>query len=167
MSVETLRVQTLATTDANPPPDITMERRAPQRPELPPMPPELRSIMEAMMAHHMRELRRFVVENLETQADRIIGDVRLMLQEAPAPEALPAPRRSTGLGALALGVLAAVALIVAALFAWQWSTQRNVGAGLRTQLARSAAAARRYAARAAGVAGGRCRGRGECRGADR
>jgi CheY-like chemotaxis protein len=134
--LETLRAHTLAT-DADPPPDITVERRAPQRPQLPPMPPELRSIMEAMLTHHVRDLRRFMVDNLETHADRIVGDVRLLLEEAPASEALPAPRRANGLGMLAVAVLAAVALIVAALFAWQWSAQRNLGAGLSTQLART------------------------------
>jgi CheY-like chemotaxis protein len=35
------------------------------RPDLPPIAPELRAIIDAMVSHHMLELRRFMVDNLE------------------------------------------------------------------------------------------------------
>jgi CheY-like chemotaxis protein len=52
--------------------------------------PDVRRLIESLLREHTVELRRFVVENLETHADRIVGDVRLMLKDAPAM-APPAP----------------------------------------------------------------------------
>jgi len=77
-----------------------VERRGKDRPNLPAMPPELRAIVEAMVAHHMRNLQRFIAENLETQADRTVGDVRLMLKDLPPPNVpltpSPEPPRAAG-----------------------------------------------------------------------
>ncbi len=100
----------------------TPERRAGGRPDLPTMPPELRTIMEAMLAHHGRELRRFVVDTVENQGDRIIGDVRLLLQDAlqaPPAGATRPPGRSAAPWLAAAGLLAAAAF---ALLWWQQST---------------------------------------------
>ncbi|HEY6452704.1 MAG TPA: hypothetical protein VIX87_08910, partial [Steroidobacteraceae bacterium] len=98
-----------------------------------------RSILEAMVGHHMRELQRFVAENLENQADRVVGDVRLMLQDRapPTPPATPMPppaHEGRSLGGL---WLALVALIAAALLGWQWQQQRLDSAALSAQLAQS------------------------------
>jgi CheY-like chemotaxis protein len=112
------------------------ERRGTSRPNLPAMPPELRSIVEAMVAHHMRNLQRFIAENLETQADRMVGDVRLMLKDqappsmpmAPVPEP---PRTSNGFWLGLFGVM------LACFVGWQWYQQRMDTASLSAQLAQS------------------------------
>lgn len=110
-----------------------IDRRAGNRPNLPAMPPELRSIIEAMVGHHMRELQRFVAENLENQADRVVGDVRLLLQDQPP--SLPAPPpEPQGHGGVWLGVLGLIALAV---LAWQWQQQRQTSLALSAQLAQS------------------------------
>jgi CheY-like chemotaxis protein len=105
--------------------DITQERRSPDRPNIPPLQPELRTILEAMFAHHGRELRRFVVDNLETQADRILGDMRLLLRDSMPEPVLEPPSAARS----AAPWLAAAALALAALFGalwWQRSTQLNM-----------------------------------------
>jgi type II secretory pathway pseudopilin PulG len=96
------------------------------------MPPELRSIVEAMVGHHMRELQRFVAENAENQADRVVGDVRLMLQDR-VPQTLPPPEPASH-GGLWLGILG---LIAAVLFGWQWQQQREASVALSAQLAQA------------------------------
>ncbi len=114
--------------------DITLERRSPDRPDMPPLPPELRSVLEAMLAHHGRELRRFVVDNLETQADRILGDMRLLLQDSmPEPTVEPPP----GVGHRAAPWLAAAGFMLAALFGVLWWQRGADFAALRVQLDRS------------------------------
>ena len=109
-----------------------VDRRSSTRPNLPAMPPELRSIVEAMVGHHMRELQRFVAENAENQADRVVGDVRLMLQDR-VPQNLPPPEPASH-GGLWLGILG---LIAAVLFGWQWQQQREASVALSAQLAQS------------------------------
>lgn len=110
------------------------ERRSPDRPDLPVLPPQLRTILEAMLAHHGRELRRFVVDNLETQADRILGDMKLLLQDA-VPEPLPETPRS-GAGR-AVPWLAAAALIAAAVFGLLWWQRTSESSALAARLAHS------------------------------
>src|ERR1039457_6250792 len=66
---------------ATPPLATTSERRGPNRPAAPPLPQDTRLVIEGMLAHHMLDVRRFIVENLESCADRTVGDVRLMLQD--------------------------------------------------------------------------------------
>jgi CheY-like chemotaxis protein len=114
--------------------DITQERRSPDRPDIPPLAPEMRTILEAMLAHHGRELRRFVVDNLETQADRILGDMRLLLQDSiqeSAAEPPPAQARRVA------PWLAAAALILAALFGVLWWQRGTGSAALAAQLAQT------------------------------
>jgi CheY-like chemotaxis protein len=122
-------------TDSTPPLDATLnERRSPQRPTLPALPPELRSIIEGMFSHQVSELRRLVIDNLESHADRIIGDVRQIVQEqvAPAPPAVPAPLRRR---ALHWGVwFGAAALVLAAALALQWVNERHDAQLLRSRL---------------------------------
>jgi CheY-like chemotaxis protein len=110
------------------------ERRSPHRPALPALPPELRAIIEAMFSHQVLELRRLVIDNMESHADRIVSDMRLMLQEqlAAAPPAVPAPLRR---GARHWGVwFGAVALVLAAALALQWINERHDARQLRSQL---------------------------------
>ncbi len=110
-----------------------VERRGKDRPNLPALTPELRSIVEAMVSHHMRDLQRFVSESLETQADRVVGDVRLLLKDqAPAATTavLPAtePRSNGGFWVGLAGIA------VACLVGWQWQQQRVDSAALSAQL---------------------------------
>jgi len=112
------------------------ERRARTRPDLPPIAPELRMIIDAMVSHHMRELRRFLVDNLESQSDRIIADVRLMLQDQPSESALvpPVPPPRAGHWGVWLGL---AALILVALIGVQWQQQRGAALALSAQLAQT------------------------------
>ena len=152
-----------------------VERRSPDRPKLPALPPEQRMILEAMLAHHGRELRRFMVDNLETQADRILGDMRLLLQDSiPEPMVEP-PSAARSMAPW----LAAAGLLLAVLFGtlW-WQRQGDVGAlntrlnqsqqqlmqtqqALQSATAKAAAAQAAAAASAAGTTGGTARADGK------
>jgi len=126
---------TTTTVELRVPPRETpfVERRGKDRPNLPALPPEVRSIVEALVSHHMRDLQRFVSDSLETQADRVVGDVRLLLKDQPPPTASPVappPEPHTN-GGFWVG-LAGVA--VACLVGWQWQQQRVDSAALSAQL---------------------------------
>ncbi|MGH8144082.1 MAG: response regulator [Steroidobacteraceae bacterium] len=111
------------------------ERRAGGRPDLPTMPPELRTIMEAMLSHHGRELRRFVVDTVENQGDRIIGDMRLLMQDALQGDAAGAPHTPEQSSRRSVAPwLAAAAVLVAAAFALLWWRQSTHAAVLTAQL---------------------------------
>jgi CheY-like chemotaxis protein len=127
-------------TDSSPPPDVTLnERRSPQRPALPALPPELRAIIEGMFSHQVQELRRLVIDNLESHADRIVSDVRLILQEqvSPSPPAVPVPlpRRALHAG-LWVG---AAGLVLAAALGLQWINERRGAQQLHAQLVQARA----------------------------
>jgi len=114
--------------------DIARERRGPRRPDLPALPPNLRSILDAMFSHHNNEMRRFVVDHMESQSDRIVGDMRLLLQDQPT-NAAQFPRRPQPVRwSLWLGLAGAV---VASLFALQWYRERTASEQLATALAQS------------------------------
>jgi hypothetical protein len=102
-------------------------RRATDR--LPPMAPELRAAIETILRDHTYELRRFVVENLESTADRIIGDVRLMLKDEVVPPPPPPPQASV-VGAW----LTVLAVLLAAIFAAQWWREAAYNSALTAQL---------------------------------
>jgi CheY-like chemotaxis protein len=124
-----------AALDKEPAPAITLnERRGPRRPELPALPPNLRSILEAMFAHHDNEMRRFVVDHMESQADRIVGDMRILLQDQPPSSAEFAARARPARWGLWLGV---AGVIVAVLFGLQWFRERTASEQLAAQLAQS------------------------------
>jgi CheY-like chemotaxis protein len=120
--------------DTAPPLDTTSERRGPNRPMAPPLAPDMRLVIEGMLAHHMLDVRRFIVENLEQSADRVIGDVRLMLHDQTPPPAGFAPSERPADWRLWLAV---AALVAAFLFGLQWSKQRGDSDALATQLAKS------------------------------
>jgi hypothetical protein len=113
--------------------DIARERRGPRRPELPALPPNLRAILEAMFAHHNNDMRRFVVDHMESQADRIVGDMRLLLQDQP-PSAAGYPRTPPVRWGVWLGLAGA---IVALLFALEWWHERSASERLAAQLTQS------------------------------
>jgi CheY-like chemotaxis protein len=115
-------------------PEQTRERRGPSRPDLPALPPNLRSILDAMFAHHNNEMRRFVVDHMESQSDRIVGDMRLLLQDQPS-SAAELPRRPRPLnGGWWLGLAAVVA---ACLLGLQWYNEHLQAQQLAAQLAQS------------------------------
>ena len=122
-------------TDNTPPLDVTLnERRSPQRPPLPALPPELRAIIEGMFSHQVQELRRLVIDNLESHADRIVSDVRLIMQEqvSPSPPAVPVPLRRRAMHAgLWVG---AAGLVLAAALGLQWINERRGAQQLHAQL---------------------------------
>jgi CheY-like chemotaxis protein len=49
------------------------------------LPPELRTAIEALLAEHAVELRRFVGERLNDNAQRIVGEFRVLMHEPPPP----------------------------------------------------------------------------------
>jgi CheY-like chemotaxis protein len=121
--------------DTAPPLDTTSERRGPNRPKAPPLPPDLRLVMEGMLAHHMLDVRRFISENLESSADRIVSDLRLLMaDQAPPPAAGFEPNARPLDWKL---WLAAAALVAAFLFGLQWSKQRGGADALTAELART------------------------------
>jgi CheY-like chemotaxis protein len=113
-------------TDTEPPPDVTVERRGPDRPRLPAMSSELRSIIEAMLAHQTRDLRHFVVDSMETHSDRIVGDVRLLLQDETVTPRLRWPVRA--------GLVAAAIAALGLLFVLLWWRERTERGMLAAQL---------------------------------
>ena len=138
--LETLQVQALAPEellplDTAPPLDTTSERRGPTRPKAPPLPQDLRLVMEGMLAHHMLDVRRFISENLESSADRVVSDLRLLMADQVPPP--PAGFKLSASPADWKLWLAAVALVAAFLFGLQWSKQRGGAEALSTQLART------------------------------
>jgi hypothetical protein len=67
----------------------------PESPKAPPLPQDLRLVMEGMLAHHMLDVRRFISENLESSADRVVSDLRLLMptrcrRRRPASNPVPA-----------------------------------------------------------------------------
>ena len=82
-----------------------------------------------------RDLQRAINEALESQAERIVGDVRMMLEEYPGTGRAP-PTRTTRVLPLAV---AAVALLVAAALGFLWSQQLRSARSLSAQLAGSEA----------------------------
>jgi CheY-like chemotaxis protein/type II secretory pathway component PulM len=120
--------------DTVPPLDTTSERRGPNRPKAPPLPQDLRLVMEGMLAHHMLDVRRFITENLESNADRVVSDLRLLMQDQVQPSAGFEPSSRPMDWKL---WLAAVALVAAFLFGLQWSKQRGGAEALSEQLTRT------------------------------
>jgi len=125
-------------TDSAPPIDATQERRAMGRPNVPALPPELRSIIEATVGHQMRELRRFLSESFDSHSERVASDIKAALREAAPPAAVEPPvvpqegrLRRVGPWVIAAAVVAALA------FALQWWQQARTSSTLRTQLALS------------------------------
>ena len=120
--------------DTSPPPDTTSERRGPSRPDVPTLGPDMRLVLEGMLAHHMLDVRRFIIENLESNTDRVVSDVRLMMQDqAPPLAGFPPNARPVDWPLwLALG-----GLVAAFLFGLQWSQQRAASEALRAQLSKT------------------------------
>jgi CheY-like chemotaxis protein len=131
------------------------------------LPPDVRTLIESLLAEHAIELRRFVVERLDNNAERIVGDVRLLMQDAGAPAGAATPAATTATAATSpqpgtasppqrwlpwLAALAAALLALAVGLLWWRDTagQRELQAQLAA--ARTAAAAAEQRALAAAVA---------------
>lgn len=115
------------------------ERRgAPRPPNLPALSPELRAIVESMVLHHIRNLQRFVADHVDTQAERVVADVRLLLKDQPPPIAPPishyGPPESSSSGGIWIGL---AGLIIACFAGWQWQQQRLDAASLAAQLSQA------------------------------
>jgi CheY-like chemotaxis protein len=123
--------------------------------------PRTRGFVEAMLKEQSLELRRFMVATLESQAQRLIAELKTPAPEpveAPLPPPAPAPERPWGW--IAAFVVSLAALVVLAGLYWQsLSTAREVedartrleqeSAALRSTLADVREAGRRPAAGAA------------------
>ncbi len=112
------------------------------------LPPELRTLIESLLDEHAIELRRFVVQRLDNNAERIIGDLRVLLQDAGSPAGTATPAAVTPPGLVSssqrwlpwLAALAAVlvALVLGLLWWRDTASQRELAAELaaaRTQAA--------------------------------
>jgi CheY-like chemotaxis protein len=118
-----------------PSPGFSSERRGPNRPMAPPLATDMRLVIEGMLAHHMMDVRRFIVEHLESSADRVVADVRLMLQDQASQPVVPAlpPERPTDWRVW----LAVAGLVAAFLFGLQWSKQRGESEALAGELTKT------------------------------
>src|SRR6202050_4392906 len=134
IQAQALPTEVLLPLDTAPPLDTTSERRGPNRPKAPPLPQDLRLVMEGMLAHHMLDVRRFITENLESNADRVVSDLRLLMQDQVQPSAGFEPSSRPMDWKL---WLAAAALVAAFLFGLQSSKQRGGAEALSDQLART------------------------------
>jgi CheY-like chemotaxis protein len=130
-------------TDEHARPIIPMPSAAPVNTEtgIESLTPELRRLVAALLNDQSSEMRRFVVEHLESHADRIVGDVRLMLKDetpvVPEVAAVPPPAGRS----YWLPLLGALAAVFAAASIWFWlqlmnsQQQSNVRlAGARAEL---------------------------------
>jgi CheY-like chemotaxis protein len=126
-------------TDSAPPIDATQERRAATRPNVPALPPELRSIIEATVGHQARELRRFLGEAFDTHSERVASEIKAALREAQTPAAVeppveppvaPPPERLQR----ASPWLMAAAILAALACALLWWQQIRTSSLLRAQL---------------------------------
>ena len=109
-------------------------RRAPRPPNLPVLSPELRAVFESMVLHHIRNLQRFVADHVDTQAERVVADVRLMLKDQPPP-LMPigqyGPPQSGSSGGIWIGI---AGVIIACFALWQWQQERLDATSLAAQL---------------------------------
>ena len=137
---------TPSTTPAEPPAGSAVGESGARAPPLPPEPS--RPLTDSELREHFAELRRAVVAALDTQADRIIADMRALLAELrallkslppslPPPEvpeaATPPPRVASPAWAwLIAGAALAVALVGGVL---AWRAQR-LAEGLTAELTR-------------------------------
>jgi CheY-like chemotaxis protein len=112
-------------------------RRAPRPPNLPALSPELRAIVESMVLHHIRNLQRFVADHVDTQAERVVADVRLLLKDQPPP-IMPiahyGPPESGSSGGIWIGI---AGVIIACFALWQWQQQRLDATSLAAQLSQA------------------------------
>ena len=113
-------------------------RRVPRPPDLPALSPELRAIVESMVLHHIRNLQRFVADHVDTQAERVVADVRLLLKDQPPPIPPPVnyygPPESGSSGGIWIGL---AGVIIACFAGWQWQQQRLDAASLAAQLSQA------------------------------
>ena len=116
----------------------TERRRTPRPPNLPALPPELRTIIESMVLHQIRDLQRFVAEHVDTQAERVVADVRLLLKDQPPPVnpviSHYGPPESGSSGGIWIGL---AGVIIACFAGWQWQQQRLDAASLAAQLSQA------------------------------
>ena len=79
-------------------------------------------------------MRRFILENLESNSDRVVSDVRMMMQDqAPPLAGFPPNARPVDWRLwLAVG-----GLVAAFLFGLQWSQQRGASEALTAQLSKT------------------------------
>jgi CheY-like chemotaxis protein len=113
-------------------------RRAPRPPNLPVLSPELRAVFESMVLHHIRDMQRFVADHVDTQAERVVADVRLLLKDQPAPIPPPmgnyGPPESGSSGGIWIGI---AGVFIACFAGWQWQQQRLDAASLAAQLSQA------------------------------
>jgi CheY-like chemotaxis protein len=119
----------------DPEPDPAPETEAP-----PPPPPSARPLTDAILREQFAEVRRVLVASLDSQSERVISDVRLVLQDlAPQlPGARPAPRSERWPWAVA-GIASALAVGFGLLCLQKSNESRALSAEL-TSLRQAAAA---------------------------
>jgi CheY-like chemotaxis protein len=89
------------------------------------LPAPSRSLTDVTLREHLAELRRVLVANLDSQAERIGADLRGILEDAPhLPSAPPRRRPRAGYAPWVLSA-AALALAVALALAWRQEAGRS------------------------------------------
>jgi CheY-like chemotaxis protein len=85
------------------------------------MPPGAKALTDSTLREHFAELRRALVAGVDTQTDRITGEVRALLLEMLPPNAGPPPRARPPWGWLVACAALVIALVSSAL--WWRSVQ--------------------------------------------
>jgi CheY-like chemotaxis protein len=116
-----------------------------EEPETPP--PSVRPLTDATLREHFAEVRRVLVASLDSQSDRVISDMRVMLQDLTSQLPRPAPAMRSARLPWAVAGIASVLAIAFGLLCLQKSTESRA---LSVELAhlRQAAASAVAAARA-------------------
>lgn len=98
--------------------------------------PDLQQVVKSLLRDHSSEMRRFVVEHLESHADRIVGDVRSLLKQENPPPLVASPAREPLPPAPSRWPLVAslLAVALAMLLSWQWFRAVETQDALRLQL---------------------------------
>lgn len=102
---------------------------------------DLRGVVEAAFERHMGDLHRAVSAGLDAQSERLLGDVRVAVQDAIAqgaavgdPDAALRASRSAGRGSRWAWGLATIAALAAAAFGALWWFEARAGRDLAGQL---------------------------------
>ena len=104
-----------------------------------------RPLTDATLREHIADLRRVLVASLGSQSDRLLADLRVMLEEVSHPAAPAAPARRERPWGWIVAVLAVVLAAASVFVSWQTTRERDA---IATQLAalRKTQAAQRVAA---------------------
>jgi CheY-like chemotaxis protein len=99
------------------------------------MTPEMRSLIESTIRAEIGELRRAFAASIDSQSDRILGEVRSLLPDPPLRQAAPLVPEIVARPSPWGWVAAAASLLAALALGWMWWGQNQELQALRTRVA--------------------------------